>query len=173
MDMFDRVANNVAGANIRTIGATPNYNQRQASRDPRFATNGNRSPQPLEIMSDDALKSLDSTLQKKFQMARDARTRNMIQNQLYAVQDESNRRQAIVDNKPIDVIPAKEKDRISGIGTVVGTSALIFGVLGFLIGATTSKPKLAIVWGVGGATLGGLGAFFMAQEDSGVRVARQ
>jgi hypothetical protein len=169
MDMFDRVANQTGGANIRTIsfnssnnGSRASNNQRQKPVPP--------SPKPMEIMSDDALNNLDATLQKKFQKARDSRERNAIQNQLYAIQDELAKRKAVEDNKPVAVVSPKEQEKIKGIGYNVGASALIFGVLGFLIGATTTKPKSAILWGVAGATMGGLGAFFMSQEESGIKV---
>jgi hypothetical protein len=168
MDMFDRVANEVGGANIRVISGrrNPNGNQQASAPAKRLAD----SPKPLDIMSDEALSSLDDTLQKKFQKARDLNSRNAIQSQLYAIQAEAAKRQAVLDNKPVDVIPAKEKERVKGIGVNVGAGALIFGVLGFLVGATTTKPKSAMIWGLAGATMGGLAAFFMSQEDSGVKV---
>lgn len=164
MDMFDKVANQVAGANIRNVSFS-NNGSGSASRPTR-----GQSPRPMDIMSDDALRNLDDTLQKKFQSARDSRTKNDIQNQIYSVQAEVSKRQSFQDQKPVDAISSKEKEKIKGIGVNVGAGALIFGVLGFLVGATTTKPKLAIVWGLIGATMGGLGAFFMSQEKSDVKV---
>jgi len=107
MDMFDRVANEVGGANIRTIntdGSVPQPRQRRVQQ----------SPQPMEIMSDDALRKLDDTLQRKFQSAHDARSRNIAQNQIYAVQAEIAKRQSIEDQKPIEVISPNEQERIKG-----------------------------------------------------------
>mgnify|MGYP001589565895 CR=1 FL=1 len=166
MDMFDRVANQVGGANIRIIGGNCNAN---VNTSPSMPSNRVSSPKPMDIMSDEALRNLDNTLQKQFQGVRDNRSKNIIQNQIYAVQAEVAKRQSIEEQKPVDVIPAKEQEKIKGIGINVGAGALIFGVLGFLVGATT-KPKSAIIWGLAGATMGGLGAFFMSQEDSGVKV---
>ena len=149
MDKFGAVSGNMIGGtqsvslSPSTVVSAPKRNQRS-----------------LEVMSDGALASMIETLKRQQDATRNGRDFSRIQAEIDDMEAELVRRNAPASTGAMENLASdKTGEKISAIGNGIGVGALVFGVVGYLIGKHLNKKP--ILFGLGGALVGGLGVMWL------------
>jgi hypothetical protein len=181
MNSFDNIIGQMTGSDNVCRKPTPKSSERNLvglgavsfssasgeSRGNGRGGNNNHSTQ-LEKMSESALNNILSTYRKDIASSSlEESDKSTLKSRIRMIESELSGRgkssfsaSVMEDTSSMD---AQEKKYQLGAG--VGTSSLIFGVLGFMTSSLMGS-KHPFMWGIAGAGAGGTMAFFMSQDKS-------
>ena len=150
----DRMVRNNNSASKKTTPSN-NYNNANGSN-----TNIDNSNQ-LEKMSVPALESILNTFKGHLKSAKTEREQIVFQSRIDFVEKELKKRNGEIEN----IRTEKENQKISSIGSSVGTASLIFGIIGFM-GSALMGSKRPFMWGFIGAGTGAAFTYFMSRDKN-------
>jgi hypothetical protein len=129
---------------------------------------GNSHSTQLEKMSESALNNILSTYRKEIVVSGlPEGERSALKSRIRMIESELSGRGSSNFSASImeDTSSMDAQEKKYQLGSGVGTSSLIFGVLGFMTSSLMGS-KHPFMWGIAGAGAGGTMAFFMSQDKS-------
>lgn len=167
-------SNNNGGSRVRVGDVHSFFNSATGKFEEKSSKSGNSSSvesnynRQLENMSASAINNILSTYRKEIVSSGiPEEERETLKSRIRLIERELSSRGKSSFSASVmeDTSSVNAQEKKYQLGTGVGTSSLIFGIIGFM-GSSLMGSKHPFMWGIAGAAGGGVMAFFMSQDKS-------